>query len=841
MATTLGTAYVQIVPSAKGIKGSIESALGGEAESAGKSAGGKISGAIGGALSGVGSVLKVGFGAAMAGVTAATGAVTVFGKEAIDSYASYEQLVGGVEKLYGDAAGKIQQFADDAYKTSGMSANKYMETATQFSASLVNSLGGDVDKAAEMTDVAMRAMSDNVNVFGSDAQSVQNAFLGLAKQNYSMVDNLKLGYGGSRAEVERLIKDANEWGAANGKASDLSIDSFADVITAIQQIQEKQNIAGTTAKEAMSTIEGSATAVKSAWENVITAVGRGEGLQQAFDGLASSLFGGESGGGLLNQIIPRIQTTMEGIGQFVATAAPYISNAIPELITAVVPSLIQGGITLLSALGSALMDNIDVLLFAAGDIIEMLMNAMLEATSGESSTVVEIINWILGVFSENYSQLLDVGAQILLNIVNGIISSLPDLLFYATEIISSFGQMLIDNAPLLISACATLISTLATGIADALPTLIPLAVELLMTIVTALVDPANIGILMQGAVDLVMGLTNGIIAALPVLLEALPVLVSQVCAALTGDNLQLLLQAVVDVTIALAQAILENLPLLIDVTIQIIIALVGAIISAAPQFLSAVGELLLGIGALIVQYGGQFISKAGEVCGNIITAIVNFLSQLPSKMAYWAGYAIGQFIKFFLELPSKIATIWNNVITGAAAFVTNFKNKGVESAKGFFTSIIDGIKELPTKVIEIGSNIVKGIWQGISDGWTWLTDSIKGLAESLLGGVKDALGIESPSKEFAWVGKMVDEGFAKGLTDNAYLVDEAMSSLDPTIKGGTVYSTFDNLANGQSSDQITINVYPSAGMDEKALAREINYRLAEQTNRKYAAWRPAYV
>ena len=235
------------------------------------------------------------------------------------------------------------------------------------------------------------------------------------------------------------------------------------------------------------------------------------------------------------------------------------------------------------------------------------------------------------------------------------------------------------------------------------------------------------------------------------------------------------------------------------------------------------------------------VSKAGEVCGNIITAIVNFLSQLPSKMAYWAGYAIGQFIKFFLELPSKISTIWNNVVTGASTFITNFKNKATEAAKGFLTNIMDGIKELPTKVMEVGSNIVKGIWQGISDGWTWLTDSIKGLAESLLSGVKDALGIESPSKEFAWVGKMVDEGFAKGLTDNAYLVDDAMSSLDPTIKGGTVYSTFDNLANGQSSDQITINVYPSAGMDEKALAREINYRLAEQTNRKYAAWRPAYV
>lgn len=838
MATELGKAYVQIVPSAQGIKGSIESAIGGEAESAGKSAGGKISGAIGGALSGAGAILKTGFTAAMAGVTAATGAVAVFGKSAIDSYASYEQLVGGVDKLYGEASGKIQQFADDAYKTSGMSANQYMETATSFSAALVNSLGGDVNKAADMTDVAMRAMSDNVNVFGSDMESVSNAYMGLAKGNATMLDNLKLGYGGNRSELERLIADANTYRESIGETANLSADSFADIVQAIQSVQEAQNIAGTTAKEAMSTIEGSATAVKSAWENVITAVGRGEGLQDAFDGLASSLFGGDNGGGLLNQIIPRIQTTMEGIGQFVATAAPYIADAIPQLIDAVVPSVIQAGLDLMSALSSALMDNIDVLLFAAGDVIEMLMNAMLEATSGETSTVTEIFNWILGVFNENYSQLFDVGAQILLNILNGIISSLPDLMFYATELLSSFGQMLIDNAPLLISACATLISTMAVGISDALPTLIPLAVELLMTIVSGLTS--NIGVLVQGAIALVMGLANGLMQALPLLIQQLPLLVSQICNAIVS-NLPLLISAATELIFGLIDCIISNLPAFLVAVGQILVEIGLTILQTLPMYIGYVQDILSGIWERIVQYGGQFLSKVGEIGRNILTAVVKFLSELPTKMAYYAGYAIGQFIKFFMELPSKIKIIWNNVITGAAEFITNFKTKGVESAKGFFTSIVDGLKDLPRKVIEIGGNIVKGIWQGISDGWTWLTDSIKNLADNLLQGVKDALGIESPSKEFAWVGKMVDEGFAKGLMDNVYLVDSAMSSLDPTINGGTVYSTFDNLASGYGSDQITINVYPSAGMNEKDLAREINYRLAEQTSRKYAAWRPAYV
>jgi phage-related protein len=678
MATELGKAYVQIVPSAQGIKGSIESVIGGEAESAGKSAGGKLSGAIGGALGGLGGVLKVGLGAAVAGVTAAGGAVAAFGKSAVDSYANYEQLVGGVDKLYGDASGKIQQFADEAYKTSGMSANQYMETATSFSAALVNSLGGDVDKAADMTDVAMRAMSDNANVFGSDLGSVQNAFQGFAKQNYTMLDNLKLGYGGTKSEMERLIADANEYRASIGESADLSIDSFADIVQAVQSVQEAQGIAGTTNKEAMTTIEGSATAVKSAWENVITAVGRGEGISEAMQGLADSFFGTGGGDGLLNQIIPRIQTTMEGIGQFISTAAPYIADALPGLLESILPSLTSTALTLLSTLGQVFTDNIGTLL----------------------------------------SALIDVATQV------------------------------------------------TVQIAQALPEILP---TIITTIITVLV---------------------------------------------------------------------ENLPKLLEAAVLIIAALAEALVASIPVFVDGVGAILKSIWDLIVKYGGQFLTKAGEVCGNIVQSIVKFLSELPGKMAYYAGFAIGQFIKFFMELPGKIKEIWTNVVAGVTSFIADFKAKATEGASGFMKNIIDGLKALPEKVLEIGSNIVKGIWRGISDGWSWLTDSIKNLADNLLQGVKDALGIESPSKEFAWVGKMVDEGFAKGIEDNANLVDSALATLSPSISGGSVYANLEGM--GSNEQSIVMNVYPSAGMNEKDLAREINYRLAEQTARKQAAWRPAY-
>ena len=422
MATELGKAYVQIVPSAQGIKGSIESVIGGEAESAGKSAGGKLSGAIGGALGGLGGVLKVGLGAAVAGVTAAGGAVAAFGKSAVDSYANYEQLVGGVDKLYGDASSKIQQFADEAYKTSGMSANQYMETATSFSAALVNSLGGDVDKAADMTDVAMRAMSDNANVFGSDLGSVQNAFQGFAKQNYTMLDNLKLGYGGTKSEMERLIADANEYRASIGESADLSIDSFADIVQAVQSVQEAQGIAGTTNKEAMTTIEGSATAVKSAWENVITAVGRGEGISEAMQGLADSFFGTGGGDGLLNQIIPRIQTTMEGIGQFISTAAPYIADALPTLLNSILPTLTSTALTLLSTLGQVFTDNIGTLLSA---LIDVATQVTVQIAQALPEILPTIITTIITVLVENLPKLLEAAVLIIAALAEALVASIP--------------------------------------------------------------------------------------------------------------------------------------------------------------------------------------------------------------------------------------------------------------------------------------------------------------------------------------------------------------------------------------------------------------------------------
>lgn len=346
-----------------------------DAESDASSAGNRFQKAFSGVGKVVGTAAKAGAAAIGAG-SAAVGALT---KQAVDGYSNYEQLSGGVKKLFGDASNAVMQNASEAYKTSGMNANQYMEQATSFSAALIKSLGGDTEKAAQQADVAMRAMSDNVNTFGTDMGSVQNAFQGFAKGNYTMLDNLKLGYGGTKEEMQKLIDHANELGKANGEASDLSIESFSDIVTAIQRIQEEQNIAGTTSKEAATTIEGSFNMTKSAWDNLVAGFANPDAdLGQLMDNLIVAVVGDKEGEGLLNQLIPAVQRALEGIGQFVEKAAPIISKYLPELMNTILPPLITAATTLVAGLVQALPTILQVLIDQAPTIMSTLAQAFLD-------------------------------------------------------------------------------------------------------------------------------------------------------------------------------------------------------------------------------------------------------------------------------------------------------------------------------------------------------------------------------------------------------------------------------------------------------------------------------
>lgn len=290
---------------------------------------------------GLGVAAKVG----AAAVTAAATAIATVTKSAVENYAEYEQLVGGVETLFKDSAGTVMQYAENAYKTAGLSANDYMDTVTSFSASLLQSLSGDTAAAADMADMAITDMSDNANKMGTDMTSIQNAYQGFAKQNYTMLDNLKLGYGGTKEEMQRLIDDANALNAAQGKATDYSIDSFADIVSAIHDVQTEMDITGTTAKEASTTIEGSINSAKAAWQNWLTALGDSNAdIQGKTDELVSAI------GTAVHNILPVVEQVLSSIGQALATKLPELLSQAVSFVISNLPQIVILGLQLIAAL-----------------------------------------------------------------------------------------------------------------------------------------------------------------------------------------------------------------------------------------------------------------------------------------------------------------------------------------------------------------------------------------------------------------------------------------------------------------------------------------------------------
>ena len=423
--------------------------------------------------------------------TVAVGAVSVLTKKAVDSYAEYEQLAGGVKKLYGDAADEMMRYAEQGYKTAGMSANKYMELATSFSAALINSLDGDASAAAKQTDVAMRAISDNFNTFGGDISMIQGAFQGFAKQNYTMLDNLKLGYGGTKQEMERLISDANDYAKSLGMASDLSIDSFADIVTAIDLVQQKQGIAGTTAKEAATTIEGSLNMTKAAWENLVSSFANPDAdIGKLMDNLVVAIVGENEGEGLLNQIIPAIQRALDGIGQLLEKSMPILARELPNLIGSMLPSLISAAMSLVGGLVSALPSMAKLIVAQVPIIIQTIVSAVKSALpmftdilssltdvidSGMEGFISKGLDMVLGLSEMLRSaagMLVDAGLDLIIHLAQGFANSMPVLIQKVPEIVTNIAGIINDNAPKVLAAGVKIIVTLAKGLIQAVPTLL---------------------------------------------------------------------------------------------------------------------------------------------------------------------------------------------------------------------------------------------------------------------------------------------------------------------------------------------------------------------------------
>ena len=423
---TVASAYVQIIPSANGIKGAITSALGGEASSAGQSIGGKLVNTIKGVI-------------ASAGIGAALG-------KALTEGAALEQSLGGVETLFKDSASQVIAAANEAYRTAGVSANDYMKQVTSFSATLLQGLGGDTEAAAGYADKAIVQMADNANKMGTDIASIQYAYQGFAKDNYTMLDNLKLGYGGTQEEMARLINDSGVLGdAIEVTAKTVKDVPFSSIIDAIQVIQDNLGITGTTAKEAATTLSGSLASVKAALSNVLADLTLGRDIQPALDGLAQAVTTFLTAN-LLPAIMNILSTLPGALVTFVTTLGPQLVAGL----STIVPQMMTAGTQMLQSLSDGLVQGIPNFLAQALPMVLQFTESL----------------------RANFSNIVDAGIDLLLDLVQGIANGLPALIEYVPQIVSNIAGLINDNAPKILQAGIQVIVTLVQGLIDAIPTII---------------------------------------------------------------------------------------------------------------------------------------------------------------------------------------------------------------------------------------------------------------------------------------------------------------------------------------------------------------------------------
>ena len=531
---------------------------------------------------------------AINGLKSMGNALVNVGKQALDSYADYEQLVGGIDTLFKDSSKKVQEYASNSYKTAGISANQYMEQVTSFSASLISSLGGDTEKASDYANRAIIDMSDNANKMGTSMEMIQNAYQGFAKQNYTMLDNLKLGYGGTKEEMARLIQDASKMTDVQkelGVTVDSSSMSFGNIVNAISVMQKQMGIAGTTSKEASTTITGSVNSMKSAWQNLLT--GMADDTAN-FDQLINNFVDSVLTVG--NNILPRIKTVIEGIGKMISGL---LKELIPKLVKEIPPLLQQTLPILIEAIQTSIK--------AIMDVLPMIIDAI-------SQFIPQIINTLMTLLP----QLIDIGIKGILSIIQGISDALPQLIDMLPTIVMQIVDTILDNMPLIIETGVKVLIALINGLAQAIPKLIEYIPTIVETIVKVLLD--NLPLIIDASIQIMIALINGLIQSLPQLIAMVP-----------------------QIIITIVSTLLKNIGKIVEIGGQIISSLINGITSmfgklgeTAGKIASTVVDKIKNLPSNMISWGKDMINgladgiksmtnKVKDAVGGIANKIKNFL------------------------------------------------------------------------------------------------------------------------------------------------------------------------------------------------------------------------
>ena len=612
------------------------------------------------------------------GVTAAAAGVSALGTAAINSYADFEQLKGGIETLFGTGgAASIEEYAqnvgksvdeirgeyetlskaqelamqnaNNAYKNAGLSANEYMETITGFAASLKQSTTDEVE-AATAANQAVIDMADNANKMGTSMESIQNAYQGFAKQNYTMLDNLKLGYGGTKSEMERLLKDAERiHEETTGEVTNYDINNLADVYAAIHDVQTELGITGTTSKEAATTISGSMNMAKAAWSNLLTGIADDSA---DFDSLIDGFV--ESVTAVASNLLPRITTVLSGIGKLIERLLPVALDLAIQILTDTLPELLQSGVNMMEALIRGIQENFPAIMDAAVDIVMMLVNS----------------------FIGMLPQFLELGLKVIVELALGIAEALPELVPTIIDVLLEIVDVLIANIDLLLDAALQLIIGLTEGIIASLPVLIERLPEIVMTIVNVLIEYAPE--LLQAALVIITMLLEGLFKYLPQLLVMLPQLVARIVSKLS-ENAPKLIASAIEFIGALADGLWDNLTDLLDEIPDIVDDIVDAFMDTIDGFIDFGSAIIDGIWSGISAGWNWLTGKVKEVAGSLFGAAKEELDiNSPSRKFKWlaemcvAGWDEGSEGLMSTEgitksVKANLSTLQQNA-TGAKAF-----------------------------------------------------------------------------------------------------------------------------------------------------------------------------
>lgn len=788
---------------------------------------GRMTASVGSAMA---TVTKVT--AAAVGV-AATGIATITTK-AIENYAEYEQLVGGIETLftpsqsmdefvaelesigvsaeeaasrYSEGVDKVMTNASNAWKTAGVDANTYMNQAVSMSATLIQGLGGDTSAAADLVDVAITDMSDNVNKMGTTMEAVQNAYRGLSMQNYKMLDNLKLGYQGTSAEMARLINDSGVMGdtfvATADNIKDISYDKY---IEAIHEIQTQMGITGTTALEASTTIQGSANQMKAAWSNLLTGIADDNAdIEVLMQNLVDSVVGytdeaGNEVGGFVDNILPVIETSLSSIGTLIQELVPSALSILDTLLAEELPKLSKTAIDLVTGIVttistnlengfSAFSDVFDTLVDAfgtimpsmisiAGDVVTYIANGISDNKEAIINAIIETGTTIITTFTSVAPLLLDVGLELMESFITGIGNSLPEVITSVAQLVVDITTVLVDHVPDLISAGITIFTGLVEGITQAIPIIVSALPELISSIVEVLINA--VPTLLSAALTLFTALVDALPTILASLKASLPEIISSVVTVLVA-GIPTLLEAAIEFFMAIIDAIPDIIDLLVDMIPDIVTAVIEALLDATPELLEAAIEFFNALCEAIPDIINALIDAVPEIVNSLVAfftgdgftqllaasvklfmALVQAIPQIMSSLTSALGSMLNTLASDLQGNQSKMMAAAIQMLQGIIMAIIQLQGTITAAVAQLLVEMLAKVKEKVADWITVGGNLLDGLKQGFMNKLEGVKTAIANGATSIANAAKAALGISSPSKVFSAIGVWCAEGLEDG-------------------------------------------------------------------------------